>query len=135
MLPGAPSLYYGDEAGMEGHKDPFNRRTYPWGREDKILLEHFRTLGYLRKNSPALRMGDIRFLTAEKGHIDFTRTWGEETLEIYVNLNDDPWEIPYGKVMMDRKARRVAPGWIRLDPGGFCLKAVSYTHLTLPTKA
>ena len=38
MLPGAPSLYYADEAGMEGYKDPFNRRTYPWGREDKQLL-------------------------------------------------------------------------------------------------
>ena len=34
MLPGSPSLYYADEAGMEGHKDPFNRRPYPWCRED-----------------------------------------------------------------------------------------------------
>ena len=34
-LPGAPSIYYGDEAGMEGYRDPFNRRTFPWGREDE----------------------------------------------------------------------------------------------------
>jgi hypothetical protein len=49
-LPGAPSLYYGDEAGMEGYNDPFNRRTYPWGRENPELLSHHRNLGQLRKD-------------------------------------------------------------------------------------
>ena len=49
-LPGAPSIYYGDEAGMEGGKDPFNRRTYPWGREDTDLRDHFLRLGRLRRD-------------------------------------------------------------------------------------
>ena len=44
-LPGSPSIYYADEAGMEGAKDPFNRRTYPWGKEDPDVLDHFRYLG------------------------------------------------------------------------------------------
>jgi glycosidase len=48
MLPGSPSLYYGDEALMEGYKDPFNRRTFPWGQEDRELQAHFRLLGQLR---------------------------------------------------------------------------------------
>ncbi len=48
MLPGAPSIYYGDEAGMEGYNDPFCRRPYPWGREDRELLAHYRLLGKLR---------------------------------------------------------------------------------------
>ena len=43
---------------MEGYADPFNRRTYPWGREDEELLAHYRRLGQLRRDNPALR-GDV----------------------------------------------------------------------------
>ena len=48
FLPGIPSIYYGDEAGMQGFKDPVNRRTYPWGNERADLLEHYKTLGKIR---------------------------------------------------------------------------------------
>ena len=37
-MPGSPTIYYGDEAGRQGFEDPFNRRTYPWGAEDRALL-------------------------------------------------------------------------------------------------
>ena len=49
-----PSLYYGDEAGLVGYADPFNRGTYPWGHEDQDLLAFFQEIGVLRKNSPVL---------------------------------------------------------------------------------
>ncbi len=101
MLPGAPSTYYGDEAGMEGHKDPFNRRTYPWGAEDEMLLTHYRQLGQLRKKA-ALRLGDMEFVSAENGHIAFQRTCGKEQLRVYVNLNTEPWVIPAGKVLYEQ---------------------------------
>ena len=48
-FPGSPTLYYGDEAGMEGFEDPMNRQGFPWGREDQRLLTLYRTLGRLRK--------------------------------------------------------------------------------------
>lgn len=56
-FPGVPSIYYGDEAGMEGYKDPLNRCTYPWGREDQELLEWHRKLIHLRHRYPCLRTG------------------------------------------------------------------------------
>ncbi|MGI6168631.1 MAG: glycoside hydrolase family 13 protein [Christensenellales bacterium] len=56
VLPGSPSMYYGDEAGMQGMADPFNRGTYPWGAEDRELLEYVRTLGNVRR-LPVLRQG------------------------------------------------------------------------------
>ena len=59
-LPGIPCIYYGDEAGMEGYRDPFNRGCYPWGEEDEELLSWHRQLGKLRHASPSLREG--RFL-------------------------------------------------------------------------
>jgi glycosidase len=88
-LPGSPSIYYGDEAGMEGGKDPFNRRTYPWGAEDTQLQAHFRSLGDLRKRYPALRHGGIRFIHSQGGRIAFAR----DDIKCYVNLTDTPWAI------------------------------------------
>ena len=88
MLPGSPSIYYGDEAGMEGGKDPFNRRPYPWGHADPELLAHFRSLGQLRRQYPALRLGDIRFEKAADGEICFLRSYKNQTLKIYVNQKE-----------------------------------------------
>ena len=79
-FPGAPTLYYGDEAGMEGFEDPFNRRTFPWGHEDPQLTAWFSTLGQLRKHTPALRRGDLTWLTCSDSVVSFSRTWAGETL-------------------------------------------------------
>ncbi len=92
-LPGIPSLYYGDEAGMEGAKDPFNRRTYPWGKEDPQLMEHFRMLGGLRKENEALRFGETEFFLAGNGEIGFTRSFEGKTVKIYVNQKDNTFTI------------------------------------------
>ena len=56
-FPGAPTIYYGDEAGMEGFEDPFNRRTFPWGAEDKALTAWYAALGQARKSLLPLRRG------------------------------------------------------------------------------
>ena len=98
-LPGSPSIYYGDEALMEGHKDPFNRRPFPWGREDWELQNHYKRLGRLRRDNPALRLGDIHFFQAGDRHLGFTRSHAGETLRIYCNRSGDPWEIPSGQLV------------------------------------
>ena len=123
-LPGAPSLYYGDEAGMEGHKDPFNRRTYPWGREKSGLMSHFRCLGQLRRQYPALRLGDIRFFQAGDGRLGFSRSYEAQNLKIYVNRSLDAWEVPSGRLIMGNNLRTVAPDWLSIAPGGFCIVEV-----------
>ena len=120
-LPGAPSLYYGDEAGMEGGKDPFNRRPYPWGKEDKELLEHFRFLGALRKETPALRYGSLAFMEAECGLISFQRYWQDQKISVYVNLSADNWELPAGKLLFGHKLYTAAPTKLSLEPMGFCI--------------
>ena len=53
-LPGFPCIYYGDEAGMEGYRDPFNRCCYPWGKENKELIEWHKKLADVRKSCSAL---------------------------------------------------------------------------------
>ena len=114
-LPGSPSIYYGDEAGLEGHKDPFNRRTYPWGKEDTELLAFYKGLGRLRKKCDALRLGDIRFFCAEGGKLGFSRTCQGREIRVYVNRSGAPWVIPQGKVLY---ANNLADS---LLPMGYCI--------------
>ena len=121
MLPGMPSLYYGDEAGMEGYKDPFNRRPYPWGQEDPILLEHFRKLGQLRKEHSALRLGDLQFFEAGSGRLGFSRSYGGKTLRIHLNRSSENWDVPGCHMLMGCGAQVSAPTWITLSPMGFCI--------------
>ncbi len=61
-LPGMPCVYYADEAGMEGCADPFCRRTYPWGAEDKQLLSYYRGMIAMRNKNTVLRTGECRFI-------------------------------------------------------------------------
>jgi len=118
MLPGCPCIYYGDEAGMEGAKDPFNRRTYPWGKEDPALLAHYKALGQLRKDLPALRTGSISFFHAGHHRVGFERTLGDTTYRIYVNLSDANWELPQGNTLFTN-----APaGSQYLAPMEFCIR-------------
>ena len=120
-LPGTPSLYYGDEAGMEGGKDPFNRRPYPWGRENQSLLEHFRSLGKLRKDNEALRLGNIHFFQAGDQKLGFTRTYKGKTLRIYINRSPDNWDVSTGKLLLGNHLHTVAPNWLTLAPMGMCV--------------
>ena len=59
-MPGVPCIYYGDEAGVQGLADPFNRGTYPWGAQDDELLAWYKRLGHLRQEYPLLVGGDFQ---------------------------------------------------------------------------
>ena len=120
-LPGSPSLYYGDEACMEGYKDPFNRRTYPWGREDWEFIQHFKRLGQLRKDHEALRLGDISFFESGDKHIGFTRTYNGKTLKIYCNRSADTWDIPTSEILLGYNLQVIAADWLTVGPRGFCI--------------
>ncbi len=121
MLPGAPSIYYGDEAGMEGNKDPFNRRTFPWGREDLQLQSFYGELGRFRKNTPALRLGDVEFFAAEDGRVGFARSWQGKRLKIYVNHSEDVWELAPEKVLFGRNLQQMSTEVLAISPKGFCV--------------
>lgn len=70
---GAPTVYYGDEAGLAGWTDPDNRRTYPWGKEDKELIAFHKKSIHLRKENPVLRHGCLKHLVGEYGVIAYGR--------------------------------------------------------------
>ena len=89
-LPGVPCIYYGDEAGMEGYKDPFNRRGYPWGGEEKDLVEWYRRLGAMRARCRCLREGGMEPMAVDGSLLSYYRFDGEDSLFCAVNRGDAP---------------------------------------------
>ncbi len=92
-FPGSPTIYYGDEAGMDGFEDPFNRETYPWNREDQDLVAFFRRLGQLRGARESLQSGTIEYLIADGRVLAFLRAAGEETSIAACNAGEAPVEV------------------------------------------
>ena len=86
--PGAPTLYYGDEAGLCGFTDPDNRRTYPWGKENWELIDLHRDLILIHKNNEAFRTGSFLFLDSEDQLLCYARFNFKQQFIILVN-NDD----------------------------------------------
>jgi len=86
-FPGAPAIYYGDEIGLEGSKDPDSRRAFPW-KETGWNLElraWVKTLISLRKRTPSLRRGEFIQIFAEDGQYAFARTIGEDKVLVVLN--------------------------------------------------
>ena len=85
-LPGVPSLFYGDEAGVEGYGDPFCRATYPWGRENMELLDFYKHLGKFRRNNSAFKEGEFVPIFADDTMVAYIRTDGKNTVLTAVNV-------------------------------------------------
>lgn len=92
-FPGSPTLYYGDEVGMQGFEDPLNRGTYPWGGEDGSLLAFFRRLGQLRAERISMQCGIIRYLHVQGGGLVVERLHGTERTVTALNAGDTPLEL------------------------------------------
>lgn len=91
--PGAPTIYYGDEAGMCGWTDPDNRRTYPWGEEDKRLIQYHKDLIQIHKGSEALMKGSIKFLGGGYKTLYYGRFTDNEKIIVVVNNNYEPTKV------------------------------------------
>lgn len=86
-FPGVPTVFYGDEAGMEGWEDPMNRGTYPWGQEDPTIQAFFAALGKLRRERASLQRGGLRWLHAQGHVLAFARDLEEETTVTVLNTD------------------------------------------------
>lgn len=91
---GAPTVYYGDEAGVCGFTDPDNRRTYPWGYENKELIAFHREMIRIHKEHPALRTGSINILSGEEHNIlAYGRFLGEDRIVVIINNRSELAEV------------------------------------------
>ena len=119
-FPGSPTVYYGDEAGMEGYEDPLNRRAFPWGAEDEELLRWYRKLGQLRGGRPSLQRGDICYLYADGSGLALRRQWDGEVTTAAMNSGKEPltmtlsWPHPIATDAMTGQQFLADHGTVRL---------------------
>ncbi len=92
-LPGVPSIYYGDEAGQEGYKDPFNRYCYQWGNENQELIDWYKKLGEIRHKNPCFVEGRLEILSSVAGCVAYSRK--NEGSAVLVIANSNPHAITY----------------------------------------
>ena len=87
-LPGITTIFYGDEAGLEGYRDPFNRMPYPWGKEEGVLVDHYRNLGKIRNSNSVYCSGDFRLDYLDADLLIFTRIDDDSSFVTVVNNSD-----------------------------------------------
>ena len=92
-VPGVPCIYYGDEAGMEGYRDPFNRLPYPWGKEDAELLEHYKKINKIRVNEPIFKNGFFEIIECNFDLLAFARYNSEAFVVTIVNRSDEKYHL------------------------------------------
>lgn len=120
-FPGAPMVYYGDELGMEGWEDPFNRGTYPKKAEDSPLREWFFRLGKLRRQRPALQSGLLRWVYTEGPLLVFVRESAEEVFLTAVNTSTEArpltieWNFPTCADLLSDGAFFPEDGWVTVE--------------------
>ena len=100
-LPGVPSIYYGDEAGMEGYSDPFNRFCFPWDNIDFEICNWYKRLGKFRRICTPLAQGEFTPLDTEDGVLCYTRGQGDSQVLIAVNRNDYPCSFTVEEIWSD----------------------------------
>ena len=90
---GAPTIYYGDEVGVCGFTDPDNRRTYPWGKENKQLLDFHKKVIHIHKESSALRVGSLEILYGQNNVVSYARFNEDEVIVIVINHGEEKPEV------------------------------------------
>ena len=90
---GAPTVYYGDEVGVCGFTDPDNRRTFPWGNEDRLMLEFHKEIIHIHKNEKPLRQGSLRMLSWEDNVLAYARFQDGEQIVVVLNNSKDLKEV------------------------------------------
>jgi len=126
-FPGAPSIYYGDEIGMEGGHDPGCRGAFPWDERlwDRELRDYVKRCISLRQRCPALRRGDFSWLFKGQGVVAYSRRLGDEIVVVVINARRQP-------VTVDVPLRSLEEGTRLRNPWQEGDAEVAVSHGALP---
>ncbi len=112
---GVPTVFYGDEAGLQGMKDPYCRKPFPWGHEDQDLMEWYVKLGALRNNQ-VFDGGDLKIIYASGGVIIYERVKGDDKVIIAINRSGEDFTFTLERACLDYLTGDRVSGKISLAP-------------------
>lgn len=124
---GAPTIYYGEEAGLCGFTDPDNRRTYPWGRENKELIAYYKALTALRKSCRELKRGSFLKLGEDYGFIAYGRFTRDLQSAVLVNNTENEMEKEIDMSLLGTPLNAVVERKIMTTPDGYTEEKETYT--------
>ncbi len=136
--PGAPTIYYGDEAGVCGFTDPDNRRTYPWGHEDLQMINFHKKMIRIHKENKALMRGSVKILETDHNYLCYGRFIREERMMIVFNNNQEQIERDINVHIIGITSKDILLRLMKTDVDGFDTDLVYYevtngiVHLVLP---
>ena len=118
-LYGVPSIYYGDEVGMQGYIDPLNRKCFPWGKENTEILEWYKLLSKIRSEYDAFNSGVFDEIYTGDGAIIFTRTGKNSQVLVGVNLSERTLRLDFDGEIKNLLNESVFKGKLELKPKDF----------------
>lgn len=123
--PGAPTLYYGDEAGVCGFTDPDSRRTYPWGKEDHYLLNFYKAAIRLHKSYALLKHASVKYLKTGYNLLAYGRFTEKERIVVVISNSNEPVtaDIPVWETGMSRTKEMIMTRILDTN-------AIGYTDVT-----
>ena len=124
--PGAPTIYYGDEAGLCGWTDPDNRRGYPWGREDQELIQFHRDIIKVHKESEALMKGSVMFLHGEYKVVSYGRFLPGEAVVVIMNNDYEEHELNIHVRRLGVRDGAVMRTCIQTTESGYSMEETKY---------
>ena len=92
-VPGVPCIYYGDEVGMQGYRDPFNRLPFPWGKEDNEILDYYRKIGKIRREEDVFKGGIFDLLVCDLDVLAFARYKDGDFTVTMVNRSQEKYKF------------------------------------------
>ena len=113
---GVPSVYYGDEVGLEGGHDPFCRQPFPWGNENQDLISHYRKLGEIRKKNSAFADGKFKIISHTKDFIAYERYNEDENILVVANVGKSSKGCELGCEVVDLLTDKVYKNNLSVAP-------------------
>ena len=111
-LPGIPSIFYGDEVGLQGYSDPFNRMPYPWGKEDKEILDFYKKIGIIRRGESVYKEGSFSLISLTPKKLIFARKNGERSLLTVINNSSSPLKLRFTKSVHSKMEEKTSQDFL-----------------------
>lgn len=121
FLPGGAAIYYGDEAGLQGFEDPFNRRYFPWESIDSDILSFYKEIAKIKNEADEFKTGEIEFEFANEKTLVFKRFSNDKTYTIIASCDDRPFYYETNKNVVFSKNVNIENNKIAVFKNGFAI--------------